>query len=168
VAQERKSHPWIIGVVLVAAVLMIGVGAALLHRALVASGGDTAAQDVPRGGRKRPEAFGFTAYPTAFGFHSTETDSGEWSAAYQLKSGTARQVQDFYSGTLKVRGWRLLEEGPTRQQPGPANPNARPVTGIRSRWLDPKGGRVLTVLALDFPQKRSTGNVLLSSTTMDN
>jgi hypothetical protein len=112
-------------------------------------------------GVKSPQEFGLPQYPGAFSFASSETKSGKGSAAFRLKHGDAKQVAAFYRTRLEAEGWRFLGQS-WQQTRYDKSRKDLPPGGLSLRWTQPRDGRHMTLIAIDFPQKGSTTQAVLS------
>lgn len=169
-----SRHVWGIWAAGGLSLAVMGAGGALALRslsALEAAPALEAAQAGPDGccpnptvhDRKAPSAFGLPAYPGAAKFHSLETDAQTGSVSFSLQKDSAAEVARFYRKSLPERGWKLDWERPARettQVPGGKQPKI--LKGLRQSWTRAEDDRVLLLLAVDYPQKRSSAQAVLS------
>jgi hypothetical protein len=178
-----RGRQWIVPAVLAASVAAMGAGGALALRGLGAAADGPVVQPVSARGsapdddccpdaavhdRKAPAAFGLPAFPGAEEFHSMEVDRENGSVAFSVRDGSAAEIAAFYRKELPARGWELQWERPAEEQTSvPGEEGERVLAGVRQSWTQPEKRRVLLVLALDFPQKRSQAQAVLSWSPAD-
>ncbi len=169
-----SAKAWVLWAAGGSVLVLTGAGAALALRALgpldpprATPASADACCDGPAGparhGTKPPGAFGLPAYPGAFAFHSMEAGAENGSVAFSISRGSARDLSGFYRKNLPSRGWRLESERGARQvAPATATLPERTLKGVRQVWTREADRRRLMLLALDFPQRRSSAQVVLS------
>src|SRR5262245_20788016 len=93
-----------------------------------------------RTGTAQPSAFGLPDYPGSLKFISSEQDlpgqrAAIGSVAFRVKTGTSKQIADFYDRRLTGAGWKRKSRVNTSSRPG-EDSGRRALTGKRVRSMD--------------------------------